>query len=237
MVMGDICTRACKFCNVKTFFRGQPLDREEPAKLARTVREWGLDYVVITSVDRDDLPDGGAGHFSECIRTVKKENPGILVEVLIPDFGADPGCLKTIVESKPSVIAHNLETVKRLQGAVRDPPAGYSQSLSVLETVKRLDPSICTKSSLMLGVGEKDREVLEAMHDLRERGVDFLTLGQYLRPSLRHLPVREFVPPEKWDFFRMMGEDMGFLYVASGPLVRSSYRAGEFFLRNAARRY
>ena len=231
MVMGDTCTRACKFCNVKTFFNGQPLDGGEPGKLALTIKEWGLDYVVITSVDRDDLPDQGSGHFAECITKIKEENPGIRVEVLIPDFRGNADCLKRVVEARPDVIAHNIETVRSLQARVRDPRAGYEQSLFVLETAKKLDPSIHTKSSIMLGFGEGDREVLETMHDLRARGVDFLTLGQYLRPSTRHIQVREFVPQEKWDFFRMMGEEIGFLYVASGPLVRSSYRAGEFFVK------
>lgn len=234
MVMGDTCTRACKFCQVKTFYRGEKLDPKEPEKLAQAVKEWGLEYVVITSVDRDDLPDQGASHFAQCIREIKKQ--GILVEVLIPDFRGDVACLKTIVSFHPDVIAHNVETVKRLQSQVRDPRAGYEQSLFVLEKIKELNPSIFTKSSLMLGFGEKDGEVLETMHQLRAKGVDVLTLGQYLRPSEKYLPVQEYVPQEKWDFFKMMGEELGFLYVASGPLVRSSYRAGELFLKNVIRK-
>lgn len=236
LVMGDTCTRGCKFCHVKTSPKGQPLDPQEPAKLAQAVREWGLRYVVITSVDRDDLPDQGAGHFACCIREVKRENPGILVEVLIPDFRGSLGCLSTVLSAQPDVLAHNLETVRRLQSRVRDPRAGYEQSLFVLEKAKELGRGMFTKSSLMLGLGERDQEVLEAMRDLRGKGVDILTLGQYLQPSPRHFPVQEFVPQEKWGFFKMMGEEIGFLYVASGPLVRSSYRAGELFLANILRK-
>lgn len=232
MILGDTCTRACKFCHVKTFHKPEPPDQEEPDKLARAVKSWGLDYVVITSVDRDDLEDQGASHFARAIRAVRRENPGILIEVLIPDFRGSRECLETIVRARPNVIAHNIETVSRLQSVVRDPRAGYEQSLHVLETVKQLSPETFTKSSLMLGFGERDQEVLQALHNLRSRGVDFLTLGQYLRPSLNHLPVTVYVPQEKWSFFRTMGEEIGFLYVASGPLVRSSYRAGELFLKN-----
>jgi len=230
IVMGSVCTRACKFCQVKTFHKGEPLDSGEPKRLAAAVK--GLDYVVITSVDRDDLEDQGAGHFASCVREVKRENPRILVEILIPDFSGDKELVKKVVRARPDVIGHNIETIKRLQQPVRDPRAGYEQSLSVLETVKKIGPKIFTKSSIMLGLGEKGGEVLEAMHDLRGRGVDILTLGQYLRPSKKHLPVKEFVPEEKWNHFKVMGEELGFLYVASGPLVRSSYRAGELFLKN-----
>lgn len=232
MVLGDTCTRGCKFCNVKTFYKGMSVDKKEPEKLALAVKEWGLEYVVITSVDRDDLPDQGAGHFSECIKKIKKESPEILVEVLIPDFRGNIDCLKKIISAEPDVIAHNMETVRRLQRTVRDPRANYQQSLFVLEKIKQLRPQIFTKSSLMLGFGETDQEVLEAMRDLREKGVDILTLGQYLQPSQKHIAVAEYVPQEKWEFFKMMGEELGFLYVASGPLVRSSYRAGELFVKN-----
>lgn len=230
MVMGDTCTRGCKFCHVKTFHKGQPLDPEEPRKLAEAVARWGLDYVVITSVDRDDLLDQGAGHLAACIRALKDQ--GVLVEALIPDFRGNQDCLRTVLDARPDVLAHNLETVQRLQRTARDPRAGYEQSLNVLERAKSLQPGIVTKSSLILGFGEQDQEVLEAMRDLRSRGVDVLTLGQYLRPSPKHLPVAEYVAAEKFAFFQMMGEELGFRYVASGPLVRSSYRAGEFFTRH-----
>lgn len=230
MVMGDTCTRGCKFCNVKTFYKGQPLDPQEPKKLASAVQVWGLDYVVITSVDRDDLPDQGAAHVASCIRELKKI-PHLLVEVLIPDFRGQTACLEAVVQAKPDVLAHNIETVQRLQHLIRDPRASYEQSLIVLEKTKQISGEMFTKSSIMLGFGEQDQEVLQSMKDLREKNVDILTLGQYLRPSQKHLPVQEYISLEKFNFFRMMGEELGFLYVAAGPLVRSSYRAGEFFVK------
>ncbi|MBI2675063.1 MAG: lipoyl synthase [Candidatus Aenigmarchaeota archaeon] len=236
MVMGDTCTRACKFCAVKTGFPAQPLDIFEPIKLARAIAEWKLDYVVITSVDRDDLPDQGAGHFAACIREMRREIPEIIIEVLIPDFRGNSELLKKIAEAKPEVIAHNIETVERLQGRVRDPRANYKQSLSVLETVKKMNPSIYTKSGIMLGLGENDEEVMQSMKDLRSIGVDVFTIGQYLRPSSWHLAVSEYVSPEKFDYFKKIGEELGFLYVAAGPFIRSSYRAGEYFLKSVLER-
>ncbi len=233
MVMGDTCTRACRFCAVKTGYPARPLDPNEPENLAEAIKDLELDYIVITSVDRDDLPDQGAGHFAECIKEIRKRIPEVIIEVLIPDFRGNSGCIKTIVQAKPDVIAHNIETVRSLQRKVRDPRANYEQSLFVLESVKKLDPIIYTKSSIILGFGEKDQEVLQAMKDLRCINVDILTLGQYLRPGKSYIEVYEYVAPEKFEFLKMMAEELGFLYVASGPFVRSSYRAGELFLRNA----
>ncbi len=234
MILGDTCTRNCDFCDVPS---GKPAantpDPSEPARLATAVDDLDLDYVVITSVDRDDLPDGGAAHFADCIEAVADRNPETTIEVLIPDFAGSTPSLRKIVRADPDVIGHNLETVRRLQAAVRDPRAAYYQSLSVLEGVKKLDSSIFTKSSLMVGFGEEETEVREAMEDLRGAAVDFLTLGQYLRPSRAHPEVVEYVPPEQFETYRKVGEDLGFQYVASGPTVRSSYRAGEFFVDSA----
>ncbi|MFC7156005.1 lipoyl synthase [Halomarina halobia] len=229
MLMGDRCSRGCNFCDVKTGGM-EPLDGDEPANVAEAVAEIGLDYVVLTSVDRDDLPDQGSAHFARTIREIKERDPSILVEVLIPDFRGDPECVDRIVDARPDVIAHNVETVERLQWPVRDRRANYEQSLSVLERVDET-ASIYTKTSLMLGVGEYDHEVYQTMGDLREVGVDVLTFGQYLQPSRRHLEVSEFVHPDKFDTWRDVGEEeFGFLYCASGPLVRSSYKAGELFV-------
>lgn len=232
MVLGDTCTRACKFCNVKTGFPAKPVDPEEPYKLAEAIKKWGLNYIVITSVDRDDLIDQGAGHFARCIKIIKQKIPDILIEVLIPDFRGDVDCLKKIVKAKPDVIDHNVETVERLQKTIRDPRANYNQSLSVLKNVKKLDKTIYTKSSIMLGLGEKEDEVIQTMKDLRKIDVDVFTLGQYLRPSNWHIAVNEYVNPDSFDYFKKKGEELGFKYVASGPFVRSSYRAGEFFIKN-----
>lgn len=235
MVLGDTCTRGCRFCAVKTARIGQPVDSQEPAKIADAVASWGLEYVVLTSVDRDDLPDQGAGHFAECIRQLKDRMPNLLVEVLTPDFRGDAEAVRTILSARPDVFAHNVETVRRLQKGVRDPRAGYVQSLSVLKAAKQMGAAY-TKSSLMLGLGETESEVDEAMDDLRAADVDVVTFGQYLRPTKLHLPVREYVTPERFDAYRAMAEEKGFLYCASGPFVRSSYRAGEFFLKNLIRR-
>ncbi len=228
MIMGDICTRHCRFCAVKT---GRPmaLDKDEPRKLAQAVKEWKLDYIVITSVDRDDLPDQGAQHFTDCIYEVRKENPGILIEVLIPDFRGDKELIKIVSDANPDVFAHNIETVKRLQN-IRDTRANYDQSLFVLKIAKDLGIKY-TKSSLMLGLGESEEEVIEAMQDLRAAGVDIITFGQYLRPSQKHIQITEYVHPERFEFYKKAAEKLGFLYCASGPFVRSSYRAGEFFLK------
>ncbi|BDG07711.1 lipoyl synthase [Anaeromyxobacter paludicola] len=230
MLMGDTCTRGCRFCNVKTAAAPPPLDPDEPRHLAEMVGRLGLEYLVVTSVDRDDLPDGGAGHFAEAIRHLRAI-PGLLVEVLTPDFRGDAEAVRTIGRARPDVFANNLETVRRLTPVVRDARAGYDQTLGVLDRMKREFPSIFTKSSIMLGLGETPEEVEEAMRDLRAVGVEILTLGQYLRPSAWHLPVMEFVTPERFETFKGLGERLGFRYVASGPLVRSSYRAAELFLR------
>ncbi|MFQ5762520.1 MAG: lipoyl synthase [Candidatus Bathyarchaeia archaeon] len=232
MLMGDTCTRACRFCMVKA---GNPkgwLDHEEPRRVAESVAALGLDYVVLTSVNRDDLPDGGSEHFARTIREMKTHCPGILVEALIPDFQGDTDALQRIIATGAEVVGHNIETTRRLTPRVRDPRASYSQSLDVLKRLKQLNPEGFTKSSIMLGLGEHGDEPLEAMKDLRSVGVDILTLGQYLRPSPRHLPVVEYVTPERFEQYKRVGEQLGFLYVAAGPLVRSSYRAGEYFLKN-----
>jgi lipoic acid synthetase len=230
MLMGDTCTRSCRFCHVRSAAHPAPLDPEEPRHLAEAVRGLGLDYIVVTSVDRDDLPDGGAAHFAEAIRLLKGV-PGLLVEVLTPDFQGDPEAVRTVGRAGPDVFANNLETVRRLTPVVRDARASYDQTLAVLARMKREFPRILTKSSLMVGLGETEAEVEDSMRDLRAVGVEMLTLGQYLRPSEWHLPVVEFLPPERFEEYRRLGERHGFRFVASGPLVRSSYRAGELFLR------
>lgn len=230
MLMGDLCTRGCRFCNVKTGNPKNLLDEKEPEKVAFTLSRLELDYVVLTSVNRDDLPDEGAGHFAKTIRLLKQRRPELLIEVLTPDFSGREELIQKIISAQPNVFAHNIETVERLSRRVRDPRAGYSQSLKVLEFVKNQNSSIYTKSSLMLGLGETEEEILSCLKDLRSIGCDVLTLGQYLRPQKRHLPVESFVPPQKFREWKQRAEDMGFIYCASGPLVRSSYRAGELFL-------
>lgn len=229
MLMGDRCSRACNFCSVTTGGM-EPLDPSEPEQVAEAVAEVGLDYVVLTSVDRDDLPDQGAGHFAQTIREIKRRDSEILVETLIPDFQGDPALVQKIIEARPDVIAHNVETVERLQFPVRDRRAGYHQSLDVLEQVGE-HPAIHAKSSLMLGLGERVHEVYRALADMRSVGVDIVTLGQYLRPSMDHLPVETYVNPDAFETWRQVAEDeLGYLYCASGPMVRSSYRAGELFV-------
>jgi lipoic acid synthetase len=231
MLMGDMCSRACRFCMVTPGRPAAPPDPLEPENVAMILSEMGLSYIVLTSVDRDDLPDQGAGHFARTIALTKKMNPDMRIEVLIPDFQNDLECIRSVVEARPDVIAHNIETTMFLTGRVRDPRANYWQSLSVLRTVKKLDSSIFTKSSIMLGLGEGEEEVRLTMKHLRDAGVDFLTLGQYLQPSARHLAVVEYVPPDRFDYYKRVGEkEFGFTYVASGPLVRSSYKAGELFI-------
>ena len=235
MVMGGTCTRGCRFCSVPT---GKPgaLDAEEPRKASETVGLMGVGYVVITSVDRDDLPDGGADHFGRVIERCKADHPELLVEVLTPDFQGDEGALRRIVAAEPDVVAHNVETVRRLSPSVRDRRAGYDQTMQVLRDYKRLGARF-TKTSIMLGLGETPDEVEECLRDLRAAGVDIVTFGQYLRPTqeARHLPVTEFVHPKQFDAYAEMARGMGFLYVASGPLVRSSYKAGELFLEGMIR--
>ena len=232
MIMGSICSRGCRFCSV---FSGSPriLDPKEPERVAIAIKKWGLNYVVITSVCRDDLEDGGADHMAKTIRAIRSSCPQTAVEALIPDFKGDGTAISKIVQAGPKVISHNIETVPRLSPKVRDSRANYNQSLVVLQKIKDFDSNVYTKSSLMLGLGEYESEVIETMKELRSISVNFLTMGQYLQPSSRHLPVIQYVTPEKFDWFARVAKQMGFSYVASGPLVRSSYKAGEYFLRNA----
>jgi len=231
MLMGEVCTRGCRFCNVKTGNPKGAIDPFEPEKVAYSISQMDLEYVVITSVDRDDLPDQGSDHFARTVSTIKKLAPKLIVEILTPDFRGDKSLVDHLTESKPDVFAHNIETVRRLTPSVRDPRAKYDQSLQVLKWVKEKDPTRYTKSSIMLGLGETDEEVLETLKDLRAVGCDVVTFGQYLQPTQRHLKVIEFITPEKFKHWQDVAESMGFLYVASGPLVRSSYRAGEFFMK------
>lgn len=234
MLMGAVCTRACRFCSVDT---GNPrgwLDPEEPANSARTVQLMKLKYIVLTSVNRDDLDDGGATHFAACIREIKKLNPGTAVEALTPDFQGQLHDVETVVDSGLEVFAQNVETVKRLTHPVRDPRAGYEQSLAVLKHAKQHRSDVLTKSSLMLGLGETDDEIAQAMDDLRSADVDILTLGQYLRPTMNHLPIERWVTPEEFDQYREWALSKGFLECVSGPLVRSSYRAERALERNNA---
>jgi len=234
MLLGDTCTRGCKFCAVKTDAAPEPPDETEPWNTADAVANWGVDYIVLTSVDRDDLPDGGAGHFAQTVGLLKFRRPELRVECLVSDFAGDAAAVRTLARSGLDVFAHNVETVERLQPMVRDRRASYAQSLAVLRRAKEFGNCdgrrVYTKTSIMLGLGETAEEVLRTMRDLREADVDVLTFGQYLRPTERHLAVVEYVTPEQFDYFRREGEAMGFRYVASGPLVRSSYKAGELFL-------
>ena len=230
MLMGEVCTRACRFCHVKVG-APPPLDPEEPERLARAVKELGLDYIVVTSVNRDDRPDGGAGHFAAAIRALRRESPATTVEVLIPDFQGMERDLDTVAAARPHVLAHNVETVERLTPTVRDRRATYRQSLRVLAHLKARPERLYTKSSVMVGLGETEAELLGTFRDLRQAGVDVLTVGQYLQPSQYHLRVERFVPPAEFEAYRQAAAELGFLYVAAGPLVRSSYRAAEFFLR------
>jgi lipoic acid synthetase len=232
MIMGSVCTRACQFCAVDT---GNPrgwLDTEEPVNSARSVQLMGLRYVVITSVDRDDLPDGGAGHYAACVREIKRLNPDTAVEALTPDFRGRLKDVETVLDSGLDVFAQNVETVRRLTHPVRDPRASYEQTLSVLDHANRYRPGVLTKTSLMLGLGETDAEIRETMQDLNAIGVNILTLGQYLRPTANHLPVERFVSPEQFADYRRWGLAMGFLEVVAGPLVRSSYRADQVLEKN-----
>jgi lipoic acid synthetase len=272
MLLGDTCTRACRFCAVKTSPTPPPPDEDEPFNTAKAIAEWGLDYVVLTSVDRDDMPDGGANHFAMTVDFIKVWNPSILVECLVSDFAGDLAAVERLAESGLDVYAHNIETVERLQPFVRDKRAGYRQSLSVLKHAKVHNPKLYTKTSIMLGLGETRDEIVQTMRDLRAADVDVLTLGQYLRPSPAHLAVEDYVTPEAFAELQVIGEELGFKcapshptparpptppsppspappgapprraaergrdrYVASGPMVRSSYKAGEFFLEHMIR--
>jgi lipoic acid synthetase len=228
MLMGERCSRGCNFCDVETGGM-EPLDPDEPKNVAAAVAEIGLDYVVLTSVDRDDLDDGGAGHFAETIRAIKRHDSEILVEALIPDFQGDLAAVEAIIDAGADVVAHNVETVERLQWPVRDRRAGYEQSLSVLERIAESDAY--AKTSLMLGVGEYDHEVYQTLSDLSEIGIDIVTFGQYLQPSRSHLEVFEYVHPDTFDVWKRVAEgEFSFLYCASGPMVRSSFKAGELFV-------
>lgn len=234
MLMGAVCTRACRFCSVDT---GNPhgwLDAEEPVNSARTVQLMKLKYVVLTSVNRDDLPDGGAAHFAACVREIKRLNPATAVEALTPDFQGNLADVEVVVGSGLDVFAQNVETVRRLTHPVRDPRASYEQTLRVLEHAKRFRPDVLTKTSLMLGLGETDAELFEAMDDIRAAGVDILTLGQYLRPTLNHLSIERWVTPQQFEHYRQRALAKGFLECVSGPLVRSSYRAERALERNNA---
>lgn len=232
MLMGSVCTRACRFCAVDT---GNPqgwLDHEEPQNTARSVALMGLRYVVLTSVDRDDLADGGALHYADCIRAIKASTPEVVVEALTPDFDGVRAHIETVVDSGLEVFAQNVETVKRLTHPVRDPRAGYEKTLNVLAHAKQHRPDVLTKTSLIVGLGETDDEMIETLADLRAINVDIVTLGQYLRPTKNHLPVARWVTPDEFARYRALGLEMGFLEVASGPLVRSSYRADRVFEQN-----
>lgn len=226
MIMGDTCSRGCRFCNVSSGMP-LPLDNQEPDRVADVLRQWNLRYVVVTSVCRDDLDDEGSAHFAKTIAKIKTKCPETMVESLIPDFSGNDEFLKKIINAKPDVISHNLETVKRLSQTVRDQKADYDQSLQVLHSIKKFNDSIMTKSSIMLGFGETEDEIFQTAKDLRNVGVDFFTLGQYLQPSLKHLPVKEFVPPNKFNYYKHSLTKMGFLHVEAGPLVRSSFRASD----------
>ncbi|XP_030803147.1 lipoyl synthase, mitochondrial [Camarhynchus parvulus] len=232
MLMGDTCTRGCRFCSVKTAKNPPPLDPQEPYNTAKAIADWGLDYVVLTSVDRDDMPDGGAEHFAKTVRHLKERNPKILVECLTPDFRGDLKAVEKVASSGLDVYAHNVETVPALQRKVRDPRANFEQSVRVLKHAKEVQPGVISKTSIMLGLGETDEQVYSTMKLLREADVDCLTLGQYMQPTKRHLKVEEYITPEKFKYWEKVGNDLGFHYTASGPLVRSSYKAGEFFLKN-----
>jgi lipoic acid synthetase len=236
MIMGDQCTRGCRFCSVKTNKKPPPLDELEPVNTAKAIANWNLNYVVITSVDRDDLADQGANHFAKTIREIKTLKPEMLVECLTPDFRGSTQLIELIANSGLDVYAHNVETVERLQWLVRDPRANYKQSIDVLVTAKKSNPKLVTKTSIMLGLGETDDDIFKTMEDLRAHDVDVLTLGQYMQPTKRHLKVAEYVTPEKFEYYKQVADRMGFLYTASGPLVRSSYKAGEFYISNIVKK-
>lgn len=248
--MGDTCTRGCRFCSVKTSRKPPPLDPKEPANVAKAIGLWGLDYVVLTTVDRDDLDDGGANHFAATVKHLKEFSPDIMVECLTGDFAGKFDMVKLVAQSGLDVYAHNIETTEKFTPFVRDMRAGYRQSLNVLEYAKKFGTEhlkslesqglvgarkFLTKSSIMLGFGESDDDVKQTLKDLRTAGVDCVTLGQYMQPTKRHLKVREYVTPAKFNEWKEYGDDLGFLYTASGPLVRSSYKAGEYLLRKLSR--
>jgi lipoic acid synthetase len=233
MILGDTCTRGCRFCNVKTSRTPPPPDPNEPNNVAEAIASWGVDYVVITSVDRDDLPDQGSGHFAETVQRLKFLKPEMLIEALVPDFRGDGGCVEKVSKSGLDVLAHNIETVEELQSFVRDHRANFKQSLDVLRMAKEYAPAgTLTKTSVMLGCGETPDQVVKTMEKVRAAGVDVMTFGQYMRPSKRHMPVAEYVTPDAFERYRLLGMEMGFRYVASGPMVRSSYKAGEYYIKS-----
>ena len=233
MVLGDECTRRCRFCAVRTVDQAAPPDPQEPAHVAEAIAKLDLGYVVITSVDRDDLPDGGASHYAACIQAIHQSAPRVIVETLIPDYVGKN--LETLMAARPDVLAHNVEVVHRLQRKIRDPRCSFEHSLQTLTEARRCMPQVVTKSSLMLGLGETHAEIIEAMEELRSAEVEILTLGQYLRPSPNHAPVRDFIEPQAFMELAEIGKSMGFVDVAAGPLVRSSYKAGELFAGELAR--
>lgn len=234
IILGSTCTRACAFCNIKT---GIPdlLDPHEPERLAQAVHKLGLKHVVITSVDRDDLEDGGANHFARCISLIRKTSPSTTVEVLTPDFMRKNGALEIVVNAKPDVYNHNIETVPSLYKTIR-PGARYFHSLNLLHQVKKQDPNIFTKSGIMLGLGETNEEVIQVMEDLRSASVDFITIGQYLQPTPKHAELKRYVTPEEFEYFGRVAKTKGFLMVSSSPLTRSSYHAGDDFIKLKAAR-
>jgi lipoic acid synthetase len=227
MILGKTCTRACRFCAVAT---GNPkglLDPDEPQHVAHVVKKLGLQYVVITSVDRDDLEDLGSGHYAATIEHIKRVSPGTKVETLIPDFTSRTGALRKIVDARPYVIGHNVETVRRLTPYIRDQRCGYEESLNVLKKCKELDRDILTKSGFMVGLGEEKEEIIETLRDLKKSGVNIVTIGQYLQPTMKHVPVQKYYTPAEFEEMRKIGQEIGIKYVISGPLVRSSYHAAE----------
>lgn len=234
MILGSVCTRACAFCNIKT---GRPdqLDPHEPEKLADTAIKLGLNHMVITSVDRDDLPDGGAQHFADCIKAVREASPNTTIEILTPDFLRKEGALEIVVAAKPDVFNHNIETVPSLYTRIR-PGARYFHSLNLLNRVKQIDPSIFTKSGIMVGLGEEKHEVLQVMDDFRSADIDFMTIGQYLQPTPRHAPIDRFVTPDEFKYYEKMAKAKGFLLVSASPLTRSSYHADDDFKQLRANR-
>lgn len=236
MLMGDTCTRGCRFCSVKTSRAPPPLDPHEPENTAEAISRWGLGYVVLTTVDRDDLVDGGARHFAETVIKIKQKAPNILVECLTGDYRGDAEMVAIMARSGLDVYAHNVETVEALTPFVRDRRATFQQSIRVLDAAKKAKPSLITKTSLMLGLGETEEQLWDALRQLRAVNVDVVTFGQYMRPTKRHMAVHEYVTPAQFELWRQRALDMGFLYCASGPLVRSSYKAGEAFIENVLKK-
>ncbi|KAL3468801.1 hypothetical protein BJX99DRAFT_101352 [Aspergillus californicus] len=236
MLMGDTCTRGCRFCSVKTSRAPPPLDPHEPENTSEAISRWGLGYVVLTSVDRDDLVDGGARHFAETVIKIKQKAPSMLVECLTGDYAGDTDMVGIVARSGLDVYAHNVETVEALTSQVRDRRATFQQSIRVLDAAKHAQPSLITKTSIMLGLGETEDQLWDALRQLRAVNVDVVTFGQYMRPTKRHMAVQEYITPDQFELWRQRALDMGFLYCASGPLVRSSYKAGEAFIENVLKK-